>query len=218
MKKFFFAALVAVAFNPLYAMGQQFTSTEKSVILAGDTATMLNVIQITVPAELSILTSVSKDINPGDKLLPVLARRMYLAMRDVRRPGIGIAAPQVGINRNIIWVKRYDKAGEPFELYINPKITWRSELLRRGMEGCLSIPDLSGNVVRNYTIKLNYQDQYGKHKEELIEGFTAVIFQHETDHLNGILFTDRLKEQHDKVYPTMNDKVNLLQERLLSRP
>ncbi|MDP2159864.1 MAG: peptide deformylase, partial [Flavobacterium sp.] len=139
--------------------------------------------------------AVSTDINPKDKLIPVLAKRMYLAMRDPARPGVGIAAPQVGINKNIIWVQRFDKPNEPFEYYINPKIVWRSNLIRKGAEGCLSIPDERGDVYRNYTIQISYFDAQGNFKQEVIEGFTAVIFQHEIDHLNGVLFTDRIIEQ-----------------------
>ncbi|AOM81021.1 peptide deformylase [Pedobacter steynii] len=203
---------------PACSFAQRFNASEKSIILSGDTATMLRVTQITEAQELKVLTSVSADINPKDPLIKVLARRMYLAMRDVRRPGIGIAGPQVGINRNIIWVKRYDKEGEPFELYLNPKITWRSELLRKGQEGCLSIPDAIGDVVRHHSIRLKYTDQSGQEKEEIIEGFTAVIFQHETDHLNGILFTERLKEQEGKAYYSLAGQLDFMTEKRYSRP
>jgi len=196
---------------------QKFTKEERKIIESGDTKTMLKVIEITDEKELKILKSVSKDIDPKDDLLPLLAERMYLSMRDPNNPGIGIAAPQIGINRNIIWVQRFDKAGEPFELYLNPRIIWRSKLLQKGPEGCLSIPDITGNVLRNYTIKLTYQDKTGKQFEELIEGFTAVIFQHETDHLNGILFTDRMTEQEKIEVSLINSEVNLYLEKKIGR-
>lgn len=196
---------------------QKFTKDERKIIESDDTKSMLKVIEITDEKELKILKSVSKDIDPKDDLLQLLADRMYLSMRDPTNPGIGIAAPQIGINRNIIWVQRFDKDGEPFELYLNPKIIWRSELLRKGPEGCLSIPDITGNVLRNYTIKLTYQDKTGKQFEELIEGFTAVIFQHETDHLNGILFTDRMLEQEKTEVTLINNEVNLYHEKKLRR-
>ena len=196
---------------------QKFNKEERKIIESGDKKTMLKVIEITDDKELKILKSVSKDIDPKDDLLPLLAERMYLSMRDPNNPGIGIAAPQIGINRNIIWVQRFDKDGEPFELYLNPKIIWRSQLLQKGPEGCLSIPDITGNVLRNYTIKLTYQDKTGKQFEELIEGFTAVIFQHETDHLNGILFTDRMKDQEKIEVSLINNEVNLYLEKKLRR-
>lgn len=209
--------LYAFLFLAIGVSAQNFTKSEKDLIQSGDTKAMLKVIQITDEKELKILKSVSTDIDPKDKLLPLLAERMYLSMRDPANPGIGIAAPQVGINRNVIWVQRFDKEGEPFELYLNPKIVWRSSMLRKGMEGCLSIPDTSGNVFRNYTIKLVYQDKSGKQHEEVIEGFTAVIFQHETDHLNGILFTDRMKEQEKLDVSPVDDEMNdlFIEKRLI---
>ena len=196
---------------------QKFTKEERQLIESGDKKSMLKVIEITDEKELKILKSVSTDIDFKDDLLPTLAERMYLSMRDPANPGIGIAAPQIGINRNIIWVQRFDKEGEPFELYLNPKITWRSELLRKGKEGCLSIPDITGDVLRNYTIKLIYQDKTGKQFEEIIEGFTAVVFQHETDHLNGILFTDRITAQEKIEVSLINNEVNLYLEKRLKR-
>lgn len=176
---------------------QKFNKEEARLIQSGDANSMMKVIQITDPNELKILKSVSTDIDLKDKLLPVLAQRMFLSMRNPANPGIGIAAPQIGINKNVFWVQRFDKKDEPFELYLNPKIIWRSQLLRKGMEGCLSIPDFSSEVLRNYTIKISYYDKEAQFHEEMIEGFTAVVFQHEYDHLNGILFTDRLKEQEN---------------------
>lgn len=199
----------------LYA--QKFTKEEKKLIQSGDVKTMMKVIQITDEKELKILKSVSTDVDPKDELLPVLAERMFLSMRDPANPGIGIAAPQVGINKNLIWVQRFDKDGEPFELYMNPKIVWRSALLRKGMEGCLSIPDIDGEVLRNYTIKLTYLDKEEKSHEEMIEGFTAVIFQHETDHLNGILFPDRIKEQEKIEFSNVSGEMNLFLEKKLRR-
>ena len=196
---------------------QKFSAEEKKLIQSGDAKTMMRVIQITDEKELKILTSVSSDIDVNDKLLPVLAQRMFLSMTDPANPGIGIAAPQVGINKNVFWVQRFDKEGEPFEFYINPKIIWRSALLRKGMEGCLSIPDSSGEVLRNYTIQLTYYDKEGEFHEEMVEGFTAVVFQHEYDHLNGILFTTRLKEQENSGVIKVEGNVNLFIEKKLRR-
>jgi len=196
---------------------QKFTKEEKKLIQSGDAKTMMKVIQITDEKELKILTSVSTDVDPKDVLLPALAERMFLSMRDPANPGIGIAAPQVGINKNVFWVQRFDKEGEPFEFYLNPKIIWRSALLRKGMEGCLSIPDIDGEVLRNYTIKLTYLDKEGKFHEEMIEGFTAVVFQHEYDHLNGILFTDRIKEQKNLEVSKVDGEMNLFLEKKLRR-
>lgn len=213
-KAWIFIALLLVSGM---ANSQSFTKEERNLILSGPVTEMLRVTQVTDSSDLKILKAVSTDINPKDKLIPVLAKRMYLAMRDPARPGVGIAAPQVGINRNIIWVQRMDKPNEPFELCINPKIVWRSNLMRKGAEGCLSIPDERGDVYRNYTIQISFYDAQGKFTEEVIEGFTAVIFQHEIDHLNGILFTERMMEQQAfQGYP-IGEGVHLTLEKKVKR-
>ncbi len=177
------------------SMAKNFTEKEKSIILNGDSSTKLHVFQITNEKELAVLKAQSQDIKYDDPLLETLEKRMYLTVQDPQHSGVGIAAPQVGINKNLIWVQRFDKPGEPFEFYINPKIIWRSQLTRSGQEGCLSIPEKREEIERNYVIRLQYWDKKGDIKEENIEGFTAVIFQHEVDHLYGILFTDRIQEQ-----------------------
>lgn len=209
--------LVSLLLISMATFSQKLTKEETDFILAADSTQMFKVIQITEQKEFKILKSVSTDVNPKDKLLPIIAKRMYLSMRNPENPGIGIAAPQVGINRNLFWVQRFDKSGEPFEFYINPKIVWRSELLRKGMEGCLSIPEDRGDVYRNYTIKITYFDLKGNFKEEIVEGFTAVVFQHEADHLNGILFTDRITEQSSWNVQSINNDVNLFLKKKLKR-
>lgn len=187
----------------------QLTATEQKLIHGSDTTMQLRIIQDTVAAELIILKTASSDLDPREELLPRLAELMHLAMTDTARAGVSISAPQLGINRSAIWVKRFDKKGEPFEFYVNPKIVWRSNLMRKGIEGCLSIPDTRGEVYRNYSIRVNYHDLEGKVHDEHIEGFTSVIFQHEVDHLYGILFTDRLVEQQGLHYHSVDDAVNL---------
>jgi len=109
--------------------------------------------------------------------------------------GVGIAAPQVGLQRQIILVQRFDKANEPFEIYINPIIKSCSDEQKLGKEGCLSIPNYTAEVFRPIKIMLEYVDLDGKKHIEEISGFTSVIFQHEIDHLNGILFTDHLRSE-----------------------
>ena len=124
----------------------------------------------------------------------VLRRRMLATVQDPQNSGVGIAAPQVGILRRMIAVQRFDKPGEPFEFYLNPEIVESSAETAPGREGCLSIPGLAGTVVRAQRIVLRYRDERFAEKTETIDGFTAVIFQHETDHLDGILYTDRTDE------------------------
>ena len=124
----------------------------------------------------------------------LLKQGMLLTVRDPADEGVGIAAPQVGVSRRLIAVQRFDKPGEPFEFYLNPEIVESSAETAPGREGCLSIPGLAGTVVRAQRIVLRYRDERFAEKTETIDGFTAVIFQHETDHLDGILYTDRTDE------------------------
>ena len=188
-------------------MAKNFSEKEKKRILSGAKDEKMYVLQTTVEADSLILRASSEEIKFDDPLLPTLAARMFATVQDPEHAGVGIAAPQVGINKALIWVQRFDQPSQPFEYYINPKITWRSQLLRKGTEGCLSIPDQRDEVLRSYAIKLQYTSKEGKTTEELIEGFTAVIFQHEVDHLYGILFPDRLTEQADKENIPLTEKI-----------
>lgn len=192
-------ALLTFLFLTTIAHSQRFTEAEKKIILSGDTSKMLRVIPLTEPEGEKALRAASKDIAYNDTLLPVLKNRMLKSVLDSARRGVGIAAPQVGINRNLIWVQRFDKPGQPFEFFINPKIVWRSALLSKGPEGDLSFEE-RGDVVRNYAIMVSYTDMLGLQHLEMLEEFTAIIFQHETDHLSGTLLTDRIKEQQVKKY------------------
>lgn len=178
---------------------QNFSPAEKQRILSGDTTAMLQVLVNTNALDMEVLGAVSRDIDPNDPLLPLLSRRMYHSMLDTANPGVGIAAPQVGINRNAIWIQRFDKAGAPFEFYINPKIIKASILSRLSGEGCLSVPDERGELMRNYAIMVEYQSFDGGWHTEMLEDFTSVIFQHEYDHLQGILFPDRMRMQEDEI-------------------
>jgi peptide deformylase len=186
---------------------QKFTKAEKQLIYKGNVNEKMYVIQTDNDAQLEILLAQSKDIDPKNKDLKILIERMYLAVTNPVDGGVGIAAPQVGINRNVIWVQRFDKEGNPFEVYINPKITWKSKELSKGQEGCLSIPVLRGDVYRHHAIEIEYQDREDKKHSEKIEGFTAVIFQHEIDHLHGILFSQRIDEQMLKKYLSISNNL-----------
>lgn len=136
-------------------------------------------------------------VTPNDTSLLHFVNRLYKTVRHPESLGVGIAAPQVGINKRIIWVQRFDKEEEglPFEVYINPKIIKYGKEEKMTPEGCLSIPDRRENVIRPDKITIKYQTLDGKvHKEE-VDGFTSVIFQHEIDHLDGILYLDHLEKE-----------------------
>ena len=133
------------------------------------------------------------NLNIDLETTKLLSQRLLSTVQDPAHAGVGIAAPQVGIIKNMIVVQRYDKEGFPFETYINPTIKQYSKKTQFCLEGCLSIPDkMDTTKNRAYAILLEYEKLDGTHEIEMIEAFTAVIFQHEIDHLNGILFTDHL--------------------------
>ncbi|MBB1140945.1 peptide deformylase [Myroides sp. WP-1] len=171
------------------------TAEELALIAQGDQTQPMYVYQNTVPEELAVLQAHCIELDPQDPNVKMLIARMYKTVTDGDRAGVGIAAPQVGLNRRMFLVKRFDKDAEPFEFFINPEIIWYSTLLQQGEEGCLSIEDRYDNVYRSLAIQITYYDLEGKHYQEVVEGYTAVIMQHEYDHLNGVLFTDRIEEQ-----------------------
>ena len=107
--------------------------------------------------------------------------------------GIGLAAPQVGISKRIIVVDIGDKPDRNNALFMaNPEITWKSDEPFIYKEGCLSVPDLSAEVTRARSIKMKYLDRNGVSQELDASDLMAVCLQHEIDHLDGILFVDRL--------------------------
>jgi peptide deformylase len=136
---------------------------------------------------------VNLDKNKNEAIY--FSKRLLKTVQDPKNMGVGIAAPQVGLQRQIILVQRFDKANEPFEIYINPIIKSCSDEQKLGKEGCLSIPNYTAEVFRPIKIVVEYVDVDGKKHIEEISGFTSVIFQHEIDHLNGILFTDHLQSE-----------------------
>ncbi|MEN8786498.1 MAG: peptide deformylase, partial [Flavobacteriales bacterium] len=157
--------------------------------------TPMRILQITNEKDSVILRTKSQpiDLNTELETTKKLAKRLLTTVNDPKNPGVGIAAPQVGILKQMIAVQRFDKKGNPFEVYVNPMIKQYSVKTQFCLEGCLSIPDkMDTTKNRAYAILLEYDKLDGTHEFEMIEAFTAVIFQHEIDHLNGILFTDHL--------------------------
>ncbi|MDX2246660.1 MAG: peptide deformylase [Bacteroidia bacterium] len=200
MKKLLLPLGFMFLFLPVFAQTPEITplsAKENALILEADTATPMRVFLITKYQDSLLLRSKSLPVkaNPADSVLQHFIARLYRTVTDSASMGVGIAAPQVGLLRQIIWVQRFDKEGFPFEVYLNPEIRQYSHLQRNGMEGCLSIPDIRDTVNRAYAILIEYDYPDGSHHIEMIEDFTAVIFQHEIDHLHGIVFTDHLKEE-----------------------
>ena len=172
-----------------------FTTDERKIIYGGDEEIM-RVLSIANEQDSLTLRSKSKplkrDMVSQDEFT-TLCRRMLTTVQNPENEGVGIAAPQVGILRRLVAVQRFDKEGKPFEFFINPEIVAKDDTLVAGGEGCLSVPEIYDDVERSQRITLRYYDSSFTPHEEVIEGFTAVIFQHEIDHLDGKLFIDYLK-------------------------
>ncbi len=133
------------------------------------------------------------------KTLQPLIDDMIETMRAAN--GVGLAAPQVGRSLRLAVIEtlpQYDDDGDEIPdsrdlfVIVNPEIVWQSRKEEEGIEGCLSIPGYVGEVSRHYAVRVQTQNRYGKKQRLKFNGWTARIFQHEIDHLNGILFTDKL--------------------------
>lgn len=171
--------------------------------LLNGTDSIMRVLTIQDSIDLAVLRAVSCDFSAKELMseqFTKLGRRMVATVTHPSQDGVGIAGPQVGLNRRIVAVQRFDKEGEPFEVYANVKIVWMSDSLAYGPEGCLSVPDRRGNVLRSQQIVIEYADLASlihscddiPMARDTVSGFTAVIFQHEIDHLEGVLYIDRL--------------------------
>lgn len=132
-------------------------------------------------------------VDKFDKDLQKLVDDMIQTMRD--EPGVGLAAPQVNISQRLIVVEYPEDDSIPdakAKVFIvaNPEITRQSEERVSGIEGCLSVPNLYGEVERAQAITVEGQNQHGANVKIEANGWLARIFQHEIDHLNGVLFVD----------------------------
>ena len=134
------------------------------------------------------LKKVSAPITAFDDALRDLAQQMFALMREEK--GVGLAAPQVA--RNIrMFVMNATGNPEDDRVYVNPELS-EAEGEEEGEEGCLSIPELRVKIFRSRKLRIMAKDLEGKPIDESADGYIARIWQHETDHLNGILLTDRM--------------------------
>lgn len=134
----------------------------------------------------------AKPIKRVDAMLHQIAERMFELMYEHR--GVGLAATQVNLPIRMFVMNPTGHKGEGEErVLINPVIS-RPRSNEEQEEGCLSLPNVNGNVIRSKTIRVNAFDLRGQELDEDFSGFEARIIQHETDHLNGMMFIDRMKE------------------------
>lgn len=152
-----------------------------------------------------LLREKSKEIPLSEirsKEIKNLIKDMFDSMKAFN--GVGLAAPQIGILKRIVIIgyessERYSEiefnsSEVQYKVLINPKIEYLTEETLGFWEGCLSIPGMRGYVERPKKIQLTYYDTEEEFHQEIIEGFEAIVVQHECDHLDGILYVDRLKD------------------------
>ncbi len=141
-----------------------------------------------------VLRRKARKVTAFDSDLQVLIDDMIETMREA--PGVGLAAPQVGVSQRVVVVEyAEDEENEdgPKKLYVlvNPEILQPSEETEMGIEGCLSVPGLVGEVERHTSLTVKGQNRRGQPVKYKVSGWLARIFQHEIDHLDGIIYTDR---------------------------
>ena len=133
-------------------------------------------------------TKLKKIDNFKNPKLNKIIKEMKKAM--IKYDGIGLAANQVGLNIRLITVNTEDGP----QAFINPCIKKKSLLKQKFDEGCLSFPGITGWVSRAKKIGLEYQNENGEKKYLIANNLMATVFQHEVDHINGIIFTDKIKK------------------------
>ena len=143
-----------------------------------------------------VLRRKAHPVKKFDKDLHTLIDDMVETMRDA--PGVGLAAPQIGLSERLLVIEYYEREEDeeiedaPKKVWavINPEIVKKSAETVMGVEGCLSIPGLLGEVERHSEIQVKALNRHGKPMRIKAKGWLARIFQHEIDHLNGVLFPD----------------------------
>ena len=144
---------------------------------------------LTIPD--SVLRKQAKPVERVDEDLRKLMDDMLATMYDA--PGIGLAAPQIGISRRLIVMDpAKEEAPKTPLIMVNPEILERSGEMRIHEEGCLSIPDFTAEIERPAKTRVAFLDRAGKKQEMELEDIWSTLVQHEIDHLNGVLFIDYL--------------------------
>ncbi len=150
------------------ASASRFNRYERYLITSAAPSEVMAIVENDTPAGDAFLREKALDLDPADPLLDHLASRMLETVR--KAPGVGIAAPQVGVSRRAAWIQRMDKPDKPFEFYINPRIVEYGPEKAVGGEGCLSVPAGFGQVERSTWVTVAHDTKEGEAVAERIEG------------------------------------------------
>jgi peptide deformylase len=170
---------------------------------------------LTIDKYEKLLRSKSQPVKQINKEIKALIRDIKDTISDPSIPANGLAAPQIGILKRVFGVRLgyvdedSDETLSPPLIFINPEIIEEQPEVVRDFEGCLSIPGMMGNTDRKLKIKVRYTDEKGKRVVQDFEGWDARVVQHELDHLNGILYLDRLESKADLYVWVRDDKGEL---------
>lgn len=173
-----------------------------------------------VTAPNPVLSEAAKPVGKIDSAVLKIIREMRKTLDSAKDPeGVGLAAPQIGKSLRIFLAKPTPK--DEAMIFINPEIkeveppsakftrerkVGKKKKEVQKLEGCLSLKDIWGTVLRSPKVKLSYLDEKGGRQTKVFTGFIATIVQHEYDHLNGILFPRRVLEQKGKLYKSSKDE------------
>lgn len=168
----------------------------------------------------AVLQSTANPVEHFDKKLAILIADMKATLIVQKNPeGVGLAAPQIGVPLQIFIIQ--PSPNKPISVFINPEVkekegdviseVIKSKAKKKGLqlEGCLSVPKIWAPVGRFSRVFVTYYDIQGKKHERWFRGFTATVIQHEMDHINGVLFTQRAIEQNQTLYQE-NDEEELV--------
>ena len=191
VNRYLFPVLILIAVFLAFNRPKPFSKEERLIIRQSD-----SVMYVTVwPEDSVVLRTPCSDLTKVElksKELKTLMDKMLTTVRAPQHDGVGIAAPQVGVSKRIICLQRFDKDGGPFECYLNAHIDSLFGEIGKGPEGCLSVPPMRGLVPRYTNVIVSYiQPETLEPRRDTVSGYTAVIFQHECDHLDGRLYIDR---------------------------
>jgi peptide deformylase len=168
---------------------------------------MLDIIKAPNP----VLSDKAKLVTKVDKAIINLIEDMKISLASASDPiGVGLAAPQIGKSLRIFIAKPTLKS--KISVFINPEITKKEGLQEKDkekvtkLEGCLSLPNIWGDVARYNQVHVDFMDEVGQRHSQKFTGFMATIVQHEIDHLNGVLFPKRVLEQNGSLYQSHKDE------------